>query len=63
MVAYTWVGQSLSASLDPNETQNLLGVVQNFLPAFVALGVVSLIPVIYKRIAGRNAAQLEEAAQ
>lgn len=63
VVAYTWVGHSLGASLDPNETQNLLGVVQNFLPAFVALGAVALIPVIYKRFAGRNASQLEEAAQ
>ena len=63
VVAYTWVGHSLGASLDPSETQNLLGVVQNFLPAFVALGAVALIPVIYKRFAGRKASQFEEAAQ
>ena len=36
---------------------------KNFIPAFVALAVVALLPVIYKKIAGRKAAQLEEAAQ
>lgn len=62
--AYTWIGASLGASLDPEETQGLFGVVQNFVPAFVALAVVSLLPVAYKKVFGRKAAtELEEAGQ
>ncbi len=62
--AYTWIGASLGASLDPDETQSLFGVVQNFVPAFVALAVVSLLPVAYKKVFGRKAAtELEEAGQ
>ena len=40
-----------------------LDVVKNFFPALLALGVVALLPVAYKKIAGRKAARLEEAAQ
>ncbi len=54
VVAYSWVGASLGASLDPDETQNLLGVVANFLPAFLVLGAVSLMPVAYKRFRARH---------
>ena len=63
VVAYTWIGASLGATFDAGETENLFDVVKNFIPAFVALAVVALLPVIYKKIAGRKAAQLEEAAQ
>lgn len=63
VVAYTWIGTSLGASLDPEATQSLFGVVKNFIPAFAALGVVALIPVAYKKIAGRKAAKLEEVVQ
>ncbi|MEO1643092.1 MAG: VTT domain-containing protein [Pseudomonadota bacterium] len=62
VVAYTWIGASLGASLDPEATQDLFGVVANFIPAFAALGVVALIPVAYKKFFGRKAAKLEEAA-
>lgn len=62
VVAYTWIGASLGASLDPDATQDLFGIVANFIPAFAALGVVALIPVVYKKFFGRKAAKLEEAA-
>ncbi|MEM1037188.1 MAG: VTT domain-containing protein [Pseudomonadota bacterium] len=62
VIAYTWIGASLGASLDPEATQDLFGVVANFIPAFAALGVVALIPVVYKKFFGRKTANLEEAA-
>lgn len=55
VVAYTWVGVSVGSSLDPAATENLLDLVGNFLPAFAALGVASLIPVIYKKFFRRTA--------
>ncbi|MEM9740380.1 MAG: VTT domain-containing protein [Pseudomonadota bacterium] len=48
VVAYTWIGYSLQASLD-QDTDNLFALVGNFVPAFIALGVVSLMPVVYKK--------------
>ncbi len=63
VVAYTWIGESLGATFDAGETQSLFGAVKNFVPAFVALGVVALLPVVYKKIAGRKADRLKEAAQ
>jgi uncharacterized membrane protein YdjX (TVP38/TMEM64 family) len=60
VAAYTWVGASLGASLDPEETQNLLGVVGNFLPAFIVLGAVSLAPVVYKRFKMRPGVAAKE---
>lgn len=59
VVAYTWIGHSVGASLDPDATQDLFGVVANFIPAFAALGVVALIPVAYKKITGRKAEPAE----
>lgn len=55
VVAYTWIGHSVGSSLDPEATQDLFGVVANFIPAFAALGIVALIPVAYKKITGRKA--------
>lgn len=64
VVAYTWIGYSLQSSLDPEETQSLIGVVGNFVPAFVALGLVALMPVAYKKfIAGRKAGKVEGTAR
>lgn len=59
VVAYTWIGHSVGASLDPEATQDLFGVVANFIPAFAALGIVALIPVAYKKITGRKADPVE----
>lgn len=63
VVAYTWIGASLGATFDAGETQTLFDAVKNFLPAFVALALVALLPVAYKKLAGRKAARLEEAAR
>lgn len=64
VVAYTWIGFSLRSSLNPEETQSLLGVVGNFAPAFIALGLVALMPVVYKKFfAGKKAKNLESAPQ
>ncbi|MEL6956900.1 MAG: VTT domain-containing protein [Pseudomonadota bacterium] len=64
VVAYTWIGFSLQSSLDPEETQSLLGVVGNFIPAFAALGVVALMPVVYKKFfAKKKVEKLEGAVQ
>ena len=63
VVAYTWIGASLGATFDAGETQNLFDAVKNFIPAFLALGAVALLPVAYKKIAGRKADRLKKAAQ
>ncbi|MEL6568373.1 MAG: VTT domain-containing protein [Pseudomonadota bacterium] len=63
VVAYTWIGFSLQASLD-QDTDNLFALVGNFVPAFIALGVVALMPVVYKKFfAKKKADQLEGAVQ
>ncbi|MEQ8557330.1 MAG: TVP38/TMEM64 family protein [Henriciella sp.] len=63
VLAYTWIGASLGATFDAGETENLFDVVKNFIPALAALGIVALLPVAYRKIAGRKAARLEEAAK
>jgi uncharacterized membrane protein YdjX (TVP38/TMEM64 family) len=63
VIAYTWIGASLGATFDQGETNSLLDAVANFAPAFLALAVVALLPVAYKKIFRRKAAQIEEAAQ
>jgi len=63
VVAYTWIGFSLQASLD-QDTDNLFALVSNFVPAFIALGVVALMPVVYKKFFARKKAEkLESAVQ
>ncbi|MEM1149804.1 MAG: VTT domain-containing protein [Pseudomonadota bacterium] len=63
VVAYTWIGFSLQASLD-QDTDSLFALVGNFVPAFVALGAVALMPVVYKKFfAKKKAEKLESAAQ
>ena len=59
VLAYTWIGASLGATFDAGETENLLDAVANFIPAFIALGIVALIPIAWKRFAGRKASKLE----
>lgn len=63
VVAYTWIGASLGATFDRGETNSLFDAVANFAPAFLALGVVALLPVAYKKIFRKKAAKLEEAAR
>ncbi|WP_300379924.1 VTT domain-containing protein [Henriciella sp.] len=63
VVAYTWIGASLGMTFDAGDTESLFDVVKNFVPAFIALAVVALLPVIYRKFAGNKAARLEDAAQ
>ena len=59
VIAYTWVGSGLGATFAAGEDPNLASVARNMLPALAALGLVSLIPVAYKKITGRKAEPVE----
>lgn len=59
VIAYTWVGSGLGATFAAGEDPNLASVAKNMLPALAALGVVALIPVIYKKITGRKTDPVE----
>ena len=55
VVLYTSIGTGLGASLDIESTGDPLEIAKNFIPAFVALGIVALLPVVYRRfVAKRN---------
>lgn len=62
-LAYTWIGGALKGSIleaaaagEDLDIMALAGsLASNFIPAFIALGVVALIPAIYKKITGRKA--------
>ncbi len=59
VLAYTWIGSGLGAALDAGEEPDLGTFALKLAPAFIALFVVSLIPVAYKRLSGK-AKKLEE---
>lgn len=63
VIAYTWVGAGLGASFSNGETPDLSGVFMNLLPAALALLALSLLPVIWKRVTGKQPPQIEETAQ
>jgi len=54
VIAYTWLGAGLGATFAAGEEPNLALVAKNMVPALAALGVVSLIPVAYKKLTGRK---------
>lgn len=62
VVAYTWIGAGLGATFDAGEDPNLAQVAGNLIPALIALGFVALLPVAYKKLFGKKAAIVEEAA-
>lgn len=62
VVAYTWIGAGLGATFDAGEDPNLGQIARNLIPALIALGVVSLLPVAYKKVFSKKAAKLEGAA-
>ena len=62
VVAYTWAGAGLGATFAKGEDPDLASVFQNLLPAAIALGVVSLLPVAWKKFFPKKANQIEEAA-
>ena len=49
VIAYTWLGAGLGATFDSGQEPDIAGVFANLAPALVALGVVSLIPVAWKK--------------
>lgn len=62
VVAYTWIGAGLGATFARGEDPDLASVFQNLLPAGIALVVVSLLPVAWKKLARNKPAQTEESA-
>lgn len=61
-MAYTWIGAAVKGTLLAGGTPDIGALASNFVPAFIALGVVSLLPVAYKKLFGRKAAALKESA-
>lgn len=55
VIAYTWIGSGLGATFDAGENPDLAGVAKNLIPALVALGVVALIPVAWKKFGPKSA--------
>jgi len=63
VLAYTWIGAGAGAVFASGEELDLAAVARQLIPAGIALGVVSLLPVAYKKVFGRKAAaRLEEGA-
>jgi uncharacterized membrane protein YdjX (TVP38/TMEM64 family) len=48
-LAYTWIGAAVKGTLLEGGTPDIGSLASNFLPAFIALGLVSLLPVAYKK--------------
>jgi len=61
-LAYTWIGSAVKATLLAGDEPNIGAFASNFLPAFIALGLVALIPVAYKKLFSKKASKLEGAA-
>ena len=59
VVAYTWIGAGLGATFAAGENPDIGSVAANLVPAFAALGVVSLMPVVWKKFFGRKAPKSE----
>ena len=49
VVLYTSIGTGLSATLDVENAGDPIEIAKKFIPAFVALGIVALLPVVYRR--------------
>jgi uncharacterized membrane protein YdjX (TVP38/TMEM64 family) len=62
VLAYTWIGAGLGATFAAGEDPNIVSIAKNMVPAFAALGVVSLLPVAYKKLFSKKAAKLEGAS-
>lgn len=58
-LAYTWIGAAIKGTLLEGGEVDIGSLAANFVPAFIALGAVSLIPVAYKKIAGRKSDPVE----
>jgi uncharacterized membrane protein YdjX (TVP38/TMEM64 family) len=49
-LAYTWIGAAVKGTLLAGGTPDIGSLAANFVPAFLALGLVSLLPVAYKKL-------------
>ena len=58
-LAYTWIGAAIKGTLLEGGEVDIGSLAANFLPAFVALGLVSLIPVAFKKLTGRKTDPVE----
>ncbi len=61
VLAYTSIGSGLSATFANGEDPDLASVFWNFLPAGILLLIVSLIPVVYKKLTNKKADPVEAA--
>lgn len=55
-LAYTWIGVAVGDTLRAGGDVDISTLASNFIPAFVALAVVALIPVAYKKLFKKSAA-------
>ena len=62
VVAYTWIGAGLGATFEAGEDPDLGSVAANLLPAVIALLVVSLMPIVYKKFFAKKSANIEGTA-
>ncbi len=49
VLAYTWIGAGLGATFAAGEEPDFASIARNLIPAVVALAIVSLLPVAYKK--------------
>lgn len=62
-LAYTWIGVAVGDTLRAGGDVNIGTLASNFIPAFIALGIVALIPVVYKKVFKKGAAASQESAE
>ncbi|MGA1343210.1 MAG: TVP38/TMEM64 family protein [Hyphomonas sp.] len=53
-LAYTWIGAAVKDTLLEGGTPDIGSLASNFVPAFIALGLVSLLPVAYKKLLAKK---------
>jgi len=57
-LAYTWIGVAVGDTLRAGGDVDIGTLAANFIPAFIALGVVALIPVVYKKFFAKKSADV-----
>ena len=58
-LAYAWIGAAIKGTLLAGDEVDIGALASNFVPAFVALGVVALLPAAYKKLTGRKTDPVE----
>lgn len=59
VIAYTWIGSGLGATFAEGKDPDFSTVAGNLLPAVIALLIVSMIPIVYKKFFAKKPAKLE----